>query len=67
MNKTDTVRKSVRKQEEEKVKSGKQTRSDIEYPASAAKKTDQKTPDEPYKEVLAFSEIGEISLFMNKN
>lgn len=31
-----------------------------------AKKIDKK-PDEPYKDVLAFPETGEISLFKNRN
>lgn len=52
-------------------------KSDAQYPASAAKKTeeavetpakkaDKKTPDEPYKDVLAFPDTGKVSLFKKK-
>lgn len=34
---------------------------------NSAKTNDVKKPGEPYKDVLAFSEAGEMSLFMNRN
>lgn len=59
------------------VKAGEQTRSDVEYSGTAAEKTKEAvkapaektyniTSDETYKDVLAFSETGEISLLRNK-
>lgn len=60
------------------VKAGKQTRNDVNYHTGAAKntqeavdalvkKTDKKTRDESYKDVLAFPENCNVSLFKNKN
>lgn len=72
--KTDTVRKSTGKQKKTEVNTGKQTGRDVQYRTSAtnktrkavealAKKTNKKTPDKPYKEVLEFPETGEVSLW----
>lgn len=77
-NKADTVRKSVGKQKKNSLKSGKQTRNDVYYPANAikksqaavqtpAKKTDKKMLNKPYRGGLAFPEKGEVSLFKNNN
>lgn len=76
-NNRDTVWRSAGKQEKKNLKAGRQTGNDVQYPVSDTKKsqetvevpskiTDEKMPDEPYKDVLAFAETGEASLFKNK-
>lgn len=60
------------------IKAGKKTQKSVQCPAKADKatqeaaerpfkKTDRKTPVEPYKNILEFPETRKISLFNNKN
>lgn len=76
--KVDTLQKHSGKQQKKKVKAGKRSRIKGQYPASAdrktqeavekpARRTDKKTPDKSCKDVLAFPDTGEVSLFKNKN
>lgn len=60
------------------IKAGKQTEIEVQYPDGAtektreaveapAKVTDKRIPDEPYKDIPAFTEKGKVSIFKNKN
>lgn len=64
---TATVQTFGKKNDLEEVKDKLNTKEDAQDSANMYKKTKQALPDEPYQDILIFSESGEVSIFKNKS